>query len=201
MPLALGIRGPAAQRVGRGRPDHGGPGLSSGLRGHRTAVARRLPERAPAAAGHDAASGQASPQAGRHAAGGLQPAPHGAGAARPHPGHAADSFDAGHGIPLRRAPDARLACEQAYGPADAPYVASLRELLGLIGAYEWRRKGVEIPALGGDRIHPHYGVLAGAREYVDSGHRRRCRPATRPSTSASAPACCRPCWRDAAWLV
>ena len=28
-------------------------------------------------------------------------------------------FDAGHGIPLR-APDARLACEQAYGPADAP---------------------------------------------------------------------------------
>ena len=77
-------------------------------------------------------------------------------------------FDAGHGIPLRRAPDARLACEQAYGPADAPYVASLRELLGLIGAYEWRRKGVEIPALGGDRIHPHYGVFSPVRgEYVD----------------------------------
>ena len=47
-------------------------------------------------------------------------------------------------------------------------MASLRELLGLIGAYEWRRKGVEIPALGGDRIHPHYGVFSPVRgEYVD----------------------------------
>ena len=78
----------------------------------------------------------------------------------------------------------------------------LRELLGLIGAYEWRRKGVEIPALGGDRIHPHYGVFSPVRgEYVDLVAQARCRPATRPSTSASAPACCRPCWSDAAWLV
>ncbi|MFI0709603.1 methyltransferase [Streptomyces inhibens] len=47
-------------------------------------------------------------------------------------------------------------------------LVSLRELLGLIGANEWRRKGVEIPALGGDRIHPHYGVFSPARgEYVD----------------------------------
>ena len=76
-------------------------------------------------------------------------------------------FDAGHGIALRRAPDARQACEAAYGPADEPYVASLRELLGLIGAYEWRKKGVEIAALGA-RIHPHYGVFSPLRgEYVD----------------------------------
>ncbi|MER7161249.1 class I SAM-dependent methyltransferase, partial [Streptomyces lydicus] len=47
-------------------------------------------------------------------------------------------------------------------------LVSLRELLALIGANEWRRKGVEIPALGGDRIHPHYGVFSPARgEYVD----------------------------------
>ncbi|MEW2436751.1 class I SAM-dependent methyltransferase [Streptomyces caniferus] len=47
-------------------------------------------------------------------------------------------------------------------------LVSLRELLGLIGANEWRKKGVEIPALGGDRIHPHYGVFSPARgEYVD----------------------------------
>jgi len=51
----------------------------------------------------------------------------------------------------------------------APIVAvvSLRELLGLIGAYEWRKKGVEVPAAGG-RIHPHYGVFSPVRgEYID----------------------------------
>ncbi len=75
-------------------------------------------------------------------------------------------FAADHTIPLRRAPDVRQACTEAYGPTDAPYVASLRELLGIIGAHEWRRHGIEIPALGG-RIHPHYGVFAPVRsEYV-----------------------------------
>jgi methylase of polypeptide subunit release factors len=75
-------------------------------------------------------------------------------------------FAADHTIPLRRAPDVRQACEEAHGPAEAPYVASLRELLGLIGAHEWRKKGMEISALGG-RIHPHYGVFAPVRsEYV-----------------------------------
>ncbi|RKP58644.1 methyltransferase [Pararobbsia silviterrae] len=73
-----------------------------------------------------------------------------------------------YGIALRRAPDMRAACEQAYGPADdQPSVASLRELQGLVGAYEWRKKGVEIPALG-ERIHPHYGVFSPVRgEYLD----------------------------------
>ncbi|MGX1973091.1 methyltransferase [Streptomyces kronopolitis] len=93
-------------------------------------------------------------------------------------------LDAALAVPLHRAPDVREACARAYGPAEpareeaAPEAAegadptaslvSLRELLGLIGANEWRRKGVEIPALGGDRIHPHYGVFSPARgEYVD----------------------------------
>ena len=75
-------------------------------------------------------------------------------------------FDAGHSIPLRRAPDAQDACEAAYGPATEPYVASLRELLGIIGAYEWQKKGVEVAALG-SRVYPHYGVFAPVRsEYV-----------------------------------
>ncbi len=75
-------------------------------------------------------------------------------------------FAAGHVIPLRRAPDVQQACTEAYGLADASYVASLRELLGLIGAHEWRKNGVEIPVLGG-RIHPHYGVFSPVRgEYV-----------------------------------
>jgi len=76
-------------------------------------------------------------------------------------------FAADHSIPLRRAPDAQLACLEAYGPADEPYMASLRELLGVIGAHEWRRKGVMIPALDA-RIHPWYGVFSPVRgEYVD----------------------------------
>ncbi|MEJ6023989.1 class I SAM-dependent methyltransferase [Ramlibacter sp. PS4R-6] len=71
-------------------------------------------------------------------------------------------------IPLHRAPDVRLACAEAWGPADGtPSLVALRELLGVIGAHEWRTKGVEIPALGA-RIHPHYGVFSPVRgEYVD----------------------------------
>jgi methylase of polypeptide subunit release factors len=77
-------------------------------------------------------------------------------------------FDAGHRVPLRRAPDVKSACDEAWGPAGEPCIASLRDLLGLIGAHEWRRKGVPIAALGGEHIHPHYGVFSPVRgEYVD----------------------------------
>jgi SAM-dependent methyltransferase len=76
-------------------------------------------------------------------------------------------FDADHGVPLPRAPDLRAAGLQAHGPAAEHYVASLRELLGLVGAFEWRKKGVKIAALGA-AIHPHHGVFSPLRgEYVD----------------------------------
>ncbi|MBI3222977.1 MAG: class I SAM-dependent methyltransferase [Nitrosomonadales bacterium] len=91
-------------------------------------------------------------------------------------------LDADYTIPLRRAPDVRQACEEAYGEAAgdstrpsgqvagygaAASVLSLRELLGLIGAHEWHKKGVAIPALDA-RIHPCYGVFSPARgEYVN----------------------------------
>jgi len=76
-------------------------------------------------------------------------------------------FDDDYRIPLRRSPDVAQACVEAYGAATGPFVASLRELLGVIGAHEWRKKGVDVPALGA-RIHPHYGVFAPVRgEYVD----------------------------------
>jgi len=75
-------------------------------------------------------------------------------------------FEADYRIPLRRAPDVQQACCEAYGKVSEPFVASLRELLGLIGAHEWRKKGVEIPALQA-RIHPYYGVFSPVRgEYV-----------------------------------
>ncbi|WP_432239024.1 methyltransferase [Herbaspirillum robiniae] len=78
-------------------------------------------------------------------------------------------FEAGFNIPLRRAPDVYAACDEAYGQALAKeaFLASLRELLGLIGAHEWRKKGVAVPALG-SAIHPYYGVFSPVRgEYVD----------------------------------
>ena len=76
-------------------------------------------------------------------------------------------FDADYTIPLRRAPDVQQACNEAYGRPGEPFVASLRELLGLIGAHEWRKNGVEIEALGA-RIHPHYGVFSPIRgEYIE----------------------------------
>jgi SAM-dependent methyltransferase len=77
------------------------------------------------------------------------------------------SFEPDYILKLRRAPDVRLACEGAYGQVDTEsFVVSLRELLGLVGAHEWNKKGIEIPSLQG-RIHPHYGVFAPIRnEYV-----------------------------------
>lgn len=71
-------------------------------------------------------------------------------------------------IALRRAPDWREPCTQAWGAAAGQVlVAPLRQLLGVVGAYEWRKNGVEIPALA-ERIHPHYGVFSPVRgEYVD----------------------------------
>lgn len=76
-------------------------------------------------------------------------------------------FEVDYAIPLRRAPDVRQACNEAYGAQSEPFVVSLRELLGLIGAHEWRSKGVPIPALDA-RIHPWYGVFSPVRgEYVE----------------------------------
>jgi tRNA1(Val) A37 N6-methylase TrmN6 len=81
-------------------------------------------------------------------------------------------LDDDYRIPLRRAPDVREACYQAWGPSSGQAsMVSLRELLGVVGAYEWRKKGVEITALGvapNNRIYPHYGVFSPVRgEYID----------------------------------
>ncbi|MDO8300045.1 class I SAM-dependent methyltransferase [Lacisediminimonas sp.] len=77
-------------------------------------------------------------------------------------------LDESYKIPLRRAPDVRQACEEVYGAPGEASVVSLREVLGLVGAHEWRKNGVEIAALGGARIYPHYGVFSPVRgEYID----------------------------------
>jgi SAM-dependent methyltransferase len=83
-------------------------------------------------------------------------------------------LDADYRIPLRRAPDHRQACTEAWGAADTdggPNVVALRELLGVVSAFEWRKKGVPVPALGpapDNRIHPHHGVFSPVRgEYIE----------------------------------
>lgn len=75
---------------------------------------------------------------------------------------------ADYSLPLRRAQDVRDACIAAYGPpGDEDSLVSLRELLAVVSAHEWRKKGVPVPAVQG-RIHPHYGVFSPVRgEYVD----------------------------------
>lgn len=75
---------------------------------------------------------------------------------------------------LRRAPDWSMACREAWGELPAGdvqrVVVPLRELMGALGAHEWRKKGVELtlPGIDGMRIHPHYGVFSPVRgEYLD----------------------------------
>lgn len=74
----------------------------------------------------------------------------------------------GFRVPLRRAPDVAAALREALGEgAPLPGLVPLRELLGMIGAHEWRRRGVPVPALGAS-VHPHHGVYAPVRgEYVE----------------------------------
>lgn len=79
-------------------------------------------------------------------------------------------INADHTISLRRAPDVAQACIEAYGRCTDSYVVSLRELLGVISAHEWRKNGVQVLTRDDEeiRIHPHYGVFSPVRgEYID----------------------------------
>jgi SAM-dependent methyltransferase len=71
-------------------------------------------------------------------------------------------------VPLPRAPDLSDALSEALGPPpEGDGVLPLREVLGAVGAHEWRRNGVAVAALGA-RVHPHHGVFAPIRgEYAD----------------------------------
>jgi len=74
---------------------------------------------------------------------------------------------ADYSVPLRRAQDVKQACLEAYESEGEDSVVSLRELLAVISAHEWRKKGIPVPAVEG-RIYPHYGVFSPVRgEYVD----------------------------------
>ena len=77
-------------------------------------------------------------------------------------------LDASYKLHLKRAPDVSVACKQAWGKTtDARTVVPLKTLLGLVGAAEWRKKGLEVPGLT-KKITPHYGVYLPTRtDYVE----------------------------------
>ena len=67
-----------------------------------------------------------------------------------------------------RAPDIYAALYDVYDtPNDKPFLLPLNQLLGFIGAYEWHKKGIDIPQLDG-KIHVPFGVFSPLRgEYLD----------------------------------
>ncbi len=74
---------------------------------------------------------------------------------------------------LKRAPDTKEAVAGAVivnaklDKVPPKMLLSLRELLGMVGAHEWRKKGVAIDALPAN-IHAHYGVYSPIRgEYLE----------------------------------
>lgn len=69
---------------------------------------------------------------------------------------------------LNRSPDVQEAVERAIGEKPpANLLLSLREVLGMVGANEWRKNGVYIPALDA-KVHAYYGVYSPVRgEYMD----------------------------------
>ncbi|MCY7403030.1 MAG: class I SAM-dependent methyltransferase [Cryobacterium sp.] len=73
----------------------------------------------------------------------------------------------GNVIGLRRAPDVAAATVDAYGSIGEASVVSLHEVVGAIGAHQWRTKGIPVTALNA-RVYPHYGTFFPVRsEYVD----------------------------------
>lgn len=67
---------------------------------------------------------------------------------------------------LRRAPDFKTACTEAFGELTEPCLIALRDVQGALGAAQWREKGVPIEGIDLS-IYPHYAVFAPTRhEYV-----------------------------------
>jgi len=78
------------------------------------------------------------------------------------------ALDADYRLSLTRAPDVAAACRDAWGESGGTTSqVALKTLLGIIGAAQWRQKGVQVPGLKG-ALHPRWGVFSPTRtEYVD----------------------------------
>ncbi len=76
-------------------------------------------------------------------------------------------LESGPAVALRRAPDVADAWLAAAGEVTQPTVATLQDVLGAVGAFEWRRNGVFVQELHA-LIYPHYGTFAPIRsEYLN----------------------------------
>ncbi|MGV3621944.1 MAG: 50S ribosomal protein L11 methyltransferase [Archangium sp.] len=83
-------------------------------------------------------------------------------------GHIVVELDNSYALQLKRAPDTSVACKQAWGKTTAQrIIVPLKTLLGVMGAGEWRKKGLEVPGLT-RKLTPHYGVYVPTRtDYVE----------------------------------
>lgn len=78
------------------------------------------------------------------------------------------ALDPTYRLSLKRAPDVALACRQVWGDSDGAIThVPLKTLLGMMGAAQWREKGIKVPGVDGV-LRPHYGVFTPTRtEYLD----------------------------------
>ena len=70
-------------------------------------------------------------------------------------------------IKLRRGQDVSLACTEVLGEITEGIVMPLKQLLAIVSAHEWRKKGVFLPSIQ-EKITPHFGVFSPVRgEYLE----------------------------------
>ena len=68
---------------------------------------------------------------------------------------------------LARAPDVAAVCGEVWGRAEGVTLVPLKTLLGMLGAAQWRSKGLAVPGLKGT-LTPHWGVYVPTRtDYVE----------------------------------
>jgi methylase of polypeptide subunit release factors len=79
-----------------------------------------------------------------------------------------EAGDIGPRVALKNAPAVAEALAEALGASiPLPGALPLRDLLGMIGAHQWRTKGVEVPSLGA-HLRTRWGVFAPVRgEHVE----------------------------------
>ncbi|RYE07971.1 MAG: class I SAM-dependent methyltransferase [Hyphomicrobiales bacterium] len=71
-------------------------------------------------------------------------------------------------IALPRGPDAAEALADALGETPPRYLLPLRDAAAALSAAEWKKNGVPVAALDGQKIHPRYGVFPPTRQdYID----------------------------------
>jgi predicted RNA methylase len=77
------------------------------------------------------------------------------------------SLDERWTLQLARAPDVSTVCREVWGQGQGVTLVPLKTLLGMLGAAQWRAKGLAVPGLKGT-LTPHWGVYLPTRtDYVE----------------------------------